>query len=341
MPPRTALSRFLIYLLLIAGSVVFMVPFLWLIATSLSPAAPGTTTTTTPESTESTPITAAVPASEPGAGEGPRWENYREALSNIGGRSVEMTGRAEGAGEAVQPVMRGEGLDAGASPSPSPSPSAVKIPFARIVGSTLLVCVLGAVGAVLSNAFIAYGFARVEWRGRGLLFALTLATMMIPFPVLMVPLYGVFASLGWTGSLRPLWVPAFFGSAFHIFLMRQFFRTIPRELSEAAVIDGCSEWQIFWRIILPLSKPVLAVVALFHVLWAWNDFLGPLLYLARGDNAETATFALALERYRSELGASWPHLMAASAVFILPVLALFFLMQKTFLRGIVTTGVKG
>ncbi|NQU11912.1 carbohydrate ABC transporter permease, partial [bacterium] len=156
---------------------------------------------------------------------------------------------------------------------------------------------------------------------------------------LMVPLYGVFKTLGWIGTLRPLWVPAFFGSAFNIFLMRQFFRTIPEELSEAARIDGCSEWGIFWRIILPLSRPVLAVVALFHFLTAWNDFLGPLLFLTR---KHTFTLALALQNYQSQAGGvQWHHLMAASAVVILPIIILFFLAQKTFIRGIATTGIKG
>src|SRR5436309_9867512 len=161
--------------------------------------------------------------------------------------------------------------------------------FWTFLGSTLFVCTLGVVGAVLSNVVVAYGFARLRWRGREALFAVTLATMMVPFPVLMVPLYGVFKTFGWIGTLKPLWVPAFFGGAFNIFLMRQFFRTIPEELSEAARLDGCNEWAIFWRMILPLSKPVLAVVALFYFLWAWNDFMGPMLYLTRKH-----TFTLAI-----------------------------------------------
>jgi multiple sugar transport system permease protein len=179
----------------------------------------------------------------------------------------------------------------------------------------------------------------MRWRGRDAFFALTLATMMVPFPVLMVPLYGVFKSLGMIGTLLPLWLPAWFGSAFNIFLMRQFFRTIPEELSEAARIDGCSEWRIFWRIIVPLSTPVLVVAALFHFIFAWNDFLGPLIYLTRKD---TYTLALALASYQSQNGGvQWHYLMAASAVTILPVILLFLLAQKTFIRGIATTGSKG
>jgi multiple sugar transport system permease protein len=155
----------------------------------------------------------------------------------------------------------------------------------------------------------------------------------------MVPLYGVFRWLGWIGTLKPLWVPSFFASAFNIFLMRQFFRTLPEELSEAARIDGCSEWGIFWRIILPLSKPVLMVVALFQFLALWNDFMGPLLYLTR---KHTFTLAVALQNYQSQHGGvQWHYLMAASAIVILPIIVLFFFTQKSFIKGIATTGLKG
>jgi len=250
----------------------------------------------------------------------PRWENYPNALATMGGRSLE---EVEGSVES-----RGTGVS-----------EDTVVSFRTFLCNTLLVCLLGVIGSVFSNALIAYGFTRIRWRGRDTLFALTLATMMVPFPVLMVPLYGVFKALGWIGTLKPLWVPAFFGSAFNIFLMRQFFRTIPEELSEAARIDGCSEWGIFWRIILPLSWPVLAVVALFHFLWAWNDFMGPLLYLTR---KHTFTLALALQNYQSQHGGvQWHLLMAASVVVVLPIIILFFFTQKTFIRGIATSGIKG
>lgn len=213
-----------------------------------------------------------------------------------------------------------------------------RVSFWRFLNNTLIVCVLGVIGTVFSNAIVAYGFARLRWKGRDAFFALTLATMMVPFPVLMVPLYGVFRSLGLIGSLVPLWLPAFFGSAFNIFLMRQFFRSIPEELSEAARIDGCSEWRIFWRIILPLSKPVLVTAGVFHFLYAWNDFLGPLLYLTR---TEDYTLAIALQSFQSQAGGvQWHYLMAASTVIVLPVIVLFFFAQKTFVQGIATTGSK-
>ena len=205
--------------------------------------------------------------------------------------------------------------------------------------NTLIVCILGVIGTVSSSAFVGYSLARIPWRGRGSLFALTLATMMIPFPVLMVPMYTLFKMFGWIGTLLPLWVPAFFGSGFNIFLLRQFFLTIPRDLSEAARIDGCSELGIFFRIILPLSKPALAVVALFHFLFAWNDFMGPLLYLT---DERTYTLSLGLQAFRSAQGGTdWPSLMAASTLICLPIIVLFFFTQKTFIKGIATTGIKG
>lgn len=219
-------------------------------------------------------------------------------------------------------------------------PTTSRLPvFFRYARNTLIVCILGVVGTLCSCSLAAYSLARIPWRGRNVLFAVTLATMMVPFPVLMVPLYGIFKWLGWIGSLKPLWIPAFFGSGFNIFLMRQFFRTIPRELSEAARIDGCSEIGIFFRVILPLCRPVLAVVALFHFLFAWNDFMGPLLYLTR---PETFTLALGLQFYQSvQGGTDWSHLMAASTMVVVPIIVLFFFTQKTFIKGIATTGLKG
>jgi multiple sugar transport system permease protein len=167
---------------------------------------------------------------------------------------------------------------------------------------------------------------------------LLLATMMIPFPVVMVPVYGLFKDLGWIGTFKPLWVPAFFASAFNVFLLRQFFLGLPKDISEAARIDGCSEIGIFFRIILPLSKPALLVVALFQFLASWNDFLGPLIFLTE---QKQFTLALALQSFQSQMGGtSWHHLMAASTLVLLPVLALFFLTQKSFIEGIATSGGK-
>ena len=211
--------------------------------------------------------------------------------------------------------------------------------FPLYARNTLIILVLSLVGMLLSSSIAAYGFARVPFRGRGVMFAVCLATMMIPFPVIMVPTYILFKHIGWIGTLRPLWVPAWFGSAFNIFLLRQFFLTIPKELEESAFLDGCSRWGCFWRIILPLSKPALAVVALFHCLAVWNDLVGPLIYLS---HQHQFTIALGLQFLQSKSGDTpWNQLMAASTLTVLPVLVLFFLAQRTFIRGIATTGIKG
>lgn len=213
------------------------------------------------------------------------------------------------------------------------------IPFLVYGRNTLLIAILAVSGTVVSNALVAYGFARLRWPGRDLAFAATLACMMIPFPVLMVPIFALFQSFGWVGTFRPLWVPAWFGSAFNIFLLRQFFRTIPFELSEAAKIDGCSEWSIFRLVILPLAKPALSVVALFTFMAVWNDFLGPLIYL--GDQS-LFTLSLGLQQFQSQHGGTqWNLLMAASTIVVAPVIVLFFFTQKQFIQGIAVTGLKG
>lgn len=213
------------------------------------------------------------------------------------------------------------------------------IPFARYTLNTLILCLLTVVGTTLSNSLVAYGFARLDWPGRDWYFAVTLATMMVPFPVTMISLYALFKKLGWVGTWWPLWVPTFFGSAFNIFLLRQFYMCIPRDLTEAARIDGCSEFQIYWRIILPLSRPALAVVALFQFMGTWNDFMGPLLYL---NDQNKFTLSLGLQFFQSQSGGTeWHLLMAASTLMLLPILVLFFFTQKTFIQGIVTTGLKG
>ena len=211
--------------------------------------------------------------------------------------------------------------------------------FPLYARNTLIIAVLSLVGMVLSSAIAAYGFARIRFPGRGVMFGVCLATMMIPFPVIMVPTYMIFKHLGWIGTFLPLWVPAWFGSAFNVFLLRQFFLGIPTELEESAKIDGCSTWGCFWRIILPLSKPALAVVALFHFLTVWNDLIGPLIYLSHQNQF---TLALGLQFLQSRAGDTpWNQLMAASTLIILPVLVLFTLAQRTFIRGIATTGIKG
>lgn len=213
------------------------------------------------------------------------------------------------------------------------------IPFLVYGQNTFILCILTVAGTVFSCSLVAYAFARLKWFGRDLFFSFTLATMMVPFPVLMVPIYGMFRNLGWIGTYRPLWVGAWFGNAFFIFLLRQFFRTIPMELSEAARIDGCSEWSIYYRVILPLCKPALSVVALLTFIGTWNDFIGPLIYLL---DQHTFTLGLGLQSYQSQHGSTqWHLLMAASTIVVLPILVLFFFTQKQFIQGIAVTGLKG
>ncbi len=199
-------------------------------------------------------------------------------------------------------------------------------------------------GTVLSSSLVAYSFARLQWKGRDALFAIVLATLMVPDWVRLVPLFVVFKTLGWINTFNPLVVPAFFGNAFFIFLLRQFFLALPLELSDAARIDGANELSIFVRIILPLSKAALAVVALFTFMNAWNDYLGPLIYMNVEDKW---VLTLGVGRLRSavdEVGntkLAYPWLMAVSTLITLPVFLAFFFAQRSFIEGISLTGLKG
>ena len=200
------------------------------------------------------------------------------------------------------------------------------------------------IGSVLSNVLVAYGFSRIYWRGRDVLFSICLMTMMIPGQVTMVPVFIIFKHLGWVNSYRPLVVPAFFANAYTIFMLRQFFRTIPRELSEAALIDGAGEFTIMWRIIMPLVKPALAVVALSAFMGAWNDYMGPLIYI---NQTHLYPLAMGLARLSAALnqpgikGMVYPYMMAVSTIVTLPSVLIFFFAQRTFIEGIVLTGIKG
>ena len=218
-------------------------------------------------------------------------------------------------------------------------PKALKtVPFGTYLRNTLFLCTMNVIGTVLSSAVIAYGFARLKFPGRDTLFIIMIATMALPAQVTMIPIFALFRSLGLYGTLVPLFVRSFFGNPFFVFLLRQFFRTIPEDLTEAARIDGAGEWRIFWKVMLPLAKPALAVVALFQFLRTWNDFFGPLLYV---NDSSRYTLAYGLQQFVSSYGGKWAQLMAASCVFTIPIIILFFLAQKTFIQGISTTGGKG
>jgi ABC-type glycerol-3-phosphate transport system permease component len=278
--PSKLIRQALLYAILLALSVLFVLPFAWMLSTSLKD---------DPQVYRVPPIWLPRPM---------RWRNYIEAMTVV--------------------------------------------PFGRFFVNTLWYVLPSTFGVLFSSALPAYGFARLRWKGRDLLFFICLATMMIPFQVQMIPLFITFKKLGWIDTYLPLVVPSFFGSAYSIFLLRQFFMTIPRELSDAAYMDGCGELMIFWRIILPLSRPALAVVALFQFMGAWNDYLGPLIYL---NSMKRFPVALGLQLLRATYHAAgqklvWPYLMAASTVVIAPILIIFFFTQRTFIEGITITGIK-
>jgi multiple sugar transport system permease protein len=212
------------------------------------------------------------------------------------------------------------------------------VPFLTYFRNTLFISGMTIVGNLVSCSLVAYGFSRVRWMGRDAIFLIVLATMMLPTATTLVPLYVIFRKLGWMGTFNPLIVPPFFGTAFFIFLLRQFFMTIPMELSDAARIDGENEFGILWRIILPLSKPALATVTLFSFLWSWSDFFGPLIFLT---NEDLYTISLGLMQFQSRYDTVWGQVMAASTVFTLPVLFLFFISQRQFIEGVTLTGIKG
>lgn len=213
------------------------------------------------------------------------------------------------------------------------------IPLIRYTWNTFRIAALASIGVVVSCIPVAYALSRLRWRGRQGVFLLVLSTLMLPVQVTVVPLYIIFVRLGWVGSMKPLIVPLFFGDAFTIFLLRQFFLTIPEELSDAARVDGASEFQIMTRVIVPLAKPAIAAVALFQFLYSWNDFFSPLVYLI--ENPNLWTLSLGLQQFEGQFHVQWNLTMAASVLFIVPVIVLFFLAQRVFVEGVTVTGVKG
>jgi multiple sugar transport system permease protein len=229
----------------------------------------------------------------------PRWENYSEALDYL-------------------PPNTYHGL--------------------LFLGNTLLLTLCTSIGTVLSSSIVAYAFARLRWPGKNIWFGILLATMMVPGAVTMMPQFLIFRTLGWYDSLRPLWVPAFFGSAFNIFLLRQFFMSIPGELEDAAKIDGCGPFGVYWKVMLPLVKPALAAIAIMSVLGAWNNFQGPLIYLS---SPEKMPLAYALQLYQTQHSGEPGLLMAASTLVVLPIILLFFFTQRYFIEGVSLTGMGG
>jgi multiple sugar transport system permease protein len=270
------LQAVLTHAVLIGLSILFAVPFLWLVSTSLKP--PQQIFVLPPEWIPNPFM----------------WSNYPQALTYI--------------------------------------------PFFHYMGNTFYIALFNVAALTLSSSFVAYGFSRIRWPGRGPVFSLVIATLMIPYAVTLIPTFLIFRRLDWVGTYNPLMIPALFGDPFSIFLLRQFFLTIPQELSEAARIDGASEYGIYARIILPLARPALATVALFTFMFNWNDLLGPLIYLS---DRNTYTLALGMNGFFSRAGTEWALLMAASTVMILPIIVLFFFAQRTFIQGVALSGIKG
>ncbi len=278
--PRRGLQQTLIYTVLVAGALILMIPFAWMVSSSLK----------TEEEAQRSSLEweTLLPAT-------PQWHNYPDALA--------------------------------------------RMDFTSALANTVVITVCCVIGQILSSSIVGYGFARLRFRGRDAVFLLMLATIMLPAQITMIPVFILFRSLGWIDTLLPLIVPAWLASPFFVFLFRQFFAQVPEDLIEAARVDGASHWRIYWSLMLPLSKPVIAIVAIYTFMFTWNDFLAPLIYL---HSPENATLTLALNRFRDQYGVANAHLlMAAACVTLLPCVILFFAAQRYFVQSVASTGLKG
>lgn len=213
-----------------------------------------------------------------------------------------------------------------------------EVPFAKFIGNSALLVIWNVIGQVLATMMVAYGFSRFRFPGRRVLFMILLATMMVPKQITLVPQFILFSKLGWVNSYLPLILPAFGGSPYLIFLVRQYMMSIPLDLDEAATIDGASRWQILWRIIFPLAIPALILVMVFTFVGVWNDFMGPLIYL---NDPEMFTVTLGLSFFQGAKETSWQLLMAGSLMAMVPPIVLFLIAQRKLLGGIAATGIKG
>jgi ABC-type glycerol-3-phosphate transport system permease component len=211
------------------------------------------------------------------------------------------------------------------------------LPFPRFFANSIFVTLVSTFGTLLASSIVAFAFARIRWAGRDMLFAIVIMTMMLPREVIIIPEFIMFKTFGWVDTYLPLIVPAFFGNPFYIFLLRQYMRTITPELDQAARMDGCGTWTVFYRIVLPQCVPALLTVTLFSIQSHWNEFLGPLIYL---NTTNKFTMSLGLSMFSGQYGTEWGLLMAASLMAMLPILILFAVAQKYFIQGVVVTGVK-
>lgn len=343
---RASVKQSSLHLTLLLGSAVFMLPFLWLISTSVktdrqmsafppqfiperhvrlvvngsshevvqlnyqsnvrravllleSPSGVDTVQILQDDHTVTGSIVVPKAEVKPEMHFAPRWTNYKDALVDL-------------------PPETNDGL--------------------LFLWNTLEVTALSIAGTLLSCSMVAYSFSRLKWPGRDQLFVLLLATMMLPGAVTMMPVFLIFRSLGWIDTLKPLWVPSLFASAFNVFLLKQFFLGIPTEIEDAAKLDGCSYLAIFWKVMMPQMKPALAAITIMTFMGAWNDFRGPLIYISSPSHE---TLAYALQLYQNTHGGEHGMMMAASAMVMIPVLAIFFFTQKYFIQGITLTGIKG
>ncbi len=339
--------QIVVHLVLVTGSAVFLVPFLWLATTSLK---------------EDEDMSRFPPV----------WIPQQQVKINIDGKQAGLaTAMYEGqkvkvavlkereSGEREMRILEPENLKGREFTLPRSQVTKIK-QFAPVwnnypaalkylpketksglvfFGNTLTLSVLTIIGTLLSSSLVAFSFARLKWQGRDSMFIVVLATMMLPAAVTMMPAFLIFRWLGWIDSLKPLWVPAFLGrDALYIFLLRQFFLTIPNDLEDAAKIDGCSYFGIYWRIMLPLIKPALAAITIMTFMAAWNNFMGPLIYVS---SPTRMPLAYALQLFQTAHGGEPGLLMAAATMMIIPVVLLFFLTQRYFIQGVTLTGIKG
>lgn len=275
-PGMTLLGRSVTYLVIIAASLLYMVPFLWMVSTSLK---------STAQVFQNPPTWIPMPLT---------WENYRLAVE--------------------------------------------RIPYLRYTVNTLVISISSVAGIVIVSSMVAYSLSKIRWKGAGFIFGLVLATMMIPYQVTMIPTYMIWLKLGLTGTYWPLILPCFFGGSYYVFLLRQFFMTIPDSLVDAATIDGAGYLRTFASVLIPLVRPAMTSVGIFAFLAAWSDFLGPLLYINR---QQDYTLSLGLQGYISQHYVEWNLLMAAATIFTVPIIIIFFFAQKQFIEGITVTGLKG
>jgi ABC-type glycerol-3-phosphate transport system permease component len=338
---RKLLAHGAAYALLLLGSVAYLTPFLWMVSGSLK---------------EYETVFAFPPTLLPKRVKTVRLHDQVLKLATYsppGGKPVRVAVLKADAGlvtmEALSGLQKGKTVKAPQAaveyetmitPRWQNYPEAwTTMPFTRFLLNTLIITALGVVGQVLSASLVAFSFARLRWPGRDALFVLVLATLMLPSQVTLIPQYVIYRTLGWIDTFLPLVVPAYLGgSAVYIFLLRQFFMTIPAELDEAARIDGASSFALWTRVMLPLSKPILAAVAVFSFVALWNDFMGPLIYL---NSTKKLTLAVGLRVFQGTYVTYMHLLMAVATVALIPVIIIFFVAQKQFVRSIVLTGIKG